>query len=63
MVEETEIASLSQDLRTTFLTISSSGFDQHVELHASGRAAILAALSREKRRLNELNLTWPTEIP
>lgn len=63
MVEETEIASLSQDLRTTFLTISSYGFDQYMELHASGRAAILAPLSREKRRLNELNLTWSTEIP
>lgn len=46
---ETETASLRQDLRTTFLMISSTGFDQHVELHTSGRAAILAALSREEK--------------
>lgn len=48
-VVETETASLRQDLRTTFLMISSTGFDQHVELHTSGRAAILAALSREEK--------------
>lgn len=49
MVEETEIASLSQDLRTTFLMISSTESDEHMELQASGKAAILAALSREKK--------------
>lgn len=62
-VVETETASLRQDLRTTFLTISSTGFDQHVGLHTSGAAILAAFVKRRKRRLNELNLTWPREIP
>lgn len=46
-------ASLSQDLRTTFLSISNTRFDQHMEPQASGTAAILAALLKEKKDFAE----------